>query len=211
MNPLRKTVTFLLGLYFDLHIEGRENIPEGEGVVIASNHRGYADPVFNTMPMKKRVRYMAKEELFKNPLFARFITSLGAFPVRRGAGDMALLNDCAEMVKSGQNLVIYPEGTRSKTGKLGRLKTGVVIIASKANADILPMGINYEGEKLRFRTKVTLRVGKVIPASEVHAEVGDRKSINAAKQRILSALKEVVDEPVDTEIPKNGASDNSDV
>lgn len=192
MNPLRRTVEFLYTLFYDFHIEGRENVPEDEGVLIACNHRSYADPVFITMPMRKKVRYMAKEELFKNPLFGRFITMLGAFPIRRGAGDMTVINDCVEMLRSGQNVMIFPEGTRQHENKVGRGKTGAALIAARSGADVLPMGIVFEG-KLHFRGKVTLKVGKVIHSEEIYAAEGDRKALNAAKKRIMDAITELVE------------------
>ncbi len=193
MNPFRRTVEYLYRLYYNFHIEGRENIPEKEGLIIACNHRSYADPVFVTMPMKGKMRYMAKEELFKNAAFRWLITSLGAFPVKRGAGDMQLISDCAGMVKEGYNLVIFPEGTRQKENKVGRGKTGVALIASRSGADVLPMAVVFEEPKLHFRCKVTLKIGKVIPAEEIRSEDGDRQALNAAKKRIMDAITELVE------------------
>ena len=101
MNAVvRYIVRGVYHLWYDFHIEGEENVPEEEGFLIAANHRTYADPVLLTMPVKKPVKYMAKEELFKNPLFAAFIRGLGAFPIRRGAGDMGVINDTIERLKS---------------------------------------------------------------------------------------------------------------
>ena len=87
---VRYTVMGIYKLFYNFKIEGWENVPEKEGVIIASNHRSYADPVILTMPMKRPVTYMAKEELFHNKIFGAFIRFLGAFPVKRGAGDTGL-------------------------------------------------------------------------------------------------------------------------
>lgn len=67
--------------------------------------------------MKRPVTYMAKEELFHNKIFGAFIRFLGAFPVKRGAGDMQVIDDCVDILESGRNVVIFPEGTRSKETK----------------------------------------------------------------------------------------------
>ncbi|MCH5350134.1 MAG: 1-acyl-sn-glycerol-3-phosphate acyltransferase [Oscillospiraceae bacterium] len=194
MNAFVRHATILAyKIYYNFHIEGAENIPQDKALVLASNHRSYADPVLLTMPMKLPVTYMAKEELFKNKLFAAFITMLGAFPVKRGAGDMKIIEDSVAILKSNRHLVIFPEGTRSKDGKVGRGKSGVALIAAKSGADVLPCGIIFEGEKLHFRSKLTVRFGKVIPASEIAVEDTSPKSLKAVKTRIMDAIRELVE------------------
>lgn len=184
-------------LFYNFHIEGIENIPQDRALVMASNHRSYADPVILTMPMKKPVTYMAKEELFKNKLFGWFITKLGAFPVKRGTGDMQVIDDAVAILNSGRHLVIFPEGTRSKDGKVGKGKTGVAMIAAKSGADVLPCGIIFEGEKLHFRSKLTLRFGKVIPAAEIAVEDSSPKALKEVKKRIMSEITELVEGPAE--------------
>lgn len=190
---VRYTVMGIYKLVYNFHIEGAENIPQDRPLVMASNHRSYADAVILTMPMKRPVTYMAKEELFKNKLFGWFITKLGAFPVRRGAGDMQVIEDAVGILNSGRHLVIFPEGTRSKDGKVGKGKTGVALIAAKSGADVLPCGIVFEGEKLKFRSKLTLRFGKVIPASEIAVDDPSPKALKGVKLRIMDAIRELVE------------------
>lgn len=184
-------------LFYNFHIEGAENIPQDRALVMASNHRSYADPVILTMPMKRPVTYMAKEELFKNKLFGWFITKLGAFPVKRGTGDMQVIDDAVAILESGRHLVIFPEGTRSKDGKVGKGKTGVALIAAKSGADVLPCGIIFEGEKLHFRSKLTLRFGKVIPAAEIAVEDASPKALKEVKKRIMGEITELVEGTAD--------------
>ncbi|MBQ5310592.1 MAG: 1-acyl-sn-glycerol-3-phosphate acyltransferase [Oscillospiraceae bacterium] len=201
MNALvRYIVRGVYHLWYNFKIEGEENVPETEGVIIACNHRSYADPVLITMPMRRPVTYMAKEELFRNKLFAAFITGLGAFPVRRGAGDMQVIEDCVTKLGEGKNVMIFPEGTRQKENKVGRIKTGVALIAAKSGAAVLPMGIVFEGPHLKFRTKLTLRIGKLIPPEELAVKEGDRHSINAAKAKIKDALTELVEGAPGTDV-----------
>lgn len=202
MNAFVRYVTMgVYKLFYNFHIEGTENIPQDRALVMASNHRSYADPVILTMPMKKPVTYMAKEELFKNKLFGWFITKLGAFPVKRGAGDLQVIDDAVGILESGRHLVIFPEGTRSKDGKVGKGKTGVALIAARSGADILPCGIIFEGEKLHFRSKLTLRFGKVIPAEEIAVTEGSPRELKAAKLRIMSAITELVESSSREEVP----------
>ena len=198
---VRYTVWGIYKLFYNFHIEGIENIPQDRPLVMASNHRSYADPVILTMPMKRPVTYMAKEELFKNKLFGWFITKLGAFPVKRGAGDMQVIDDAVGILNSGRNLVIFPEGTRSKDGKVGKGKTGVALIAAKSGADVIPCGIIFEGEKLKFRSKLTLRFGKVIPAEEIAVEDASPKSLKGVKKRIMGAITELVEGPAEEKEP----------
>ncbi len=192
---IRYSTIIAYKIFYNFHIEGKENIPEKEGVVIASNHRSYADPVLLTMPMKRPVTYMAKEELFKNKFFGALIKILGAFPVKRGAGDMKVIDDSIAILSSGKNLVIFPEGTRAKENKVGKGKTGVALIAAKSGADVLPMGIVFEGEKLHFRSKLTLRIGKLIKSEELNTDEATPKGLKAVKQRIMSAITELVEQP----------------
>ena len=194
---VRYTVWGIYKLVYNFHIEGIENIPQDRPLVMASNHRSYADPVILTMPMKRPVTYMAKEELFKNKLFGWFITKLGAFPVKRGAGDMQVIDDSIAILNSGRNLVIFPEGTRSKDGKVGKGKTGVALIAAKSGADVIPCGIIFEGEKLKFRSKLTLRFGKVIPAEEIAVEDASPRALKDVKKRIMGAITELVEGPAE--------------
>ena len=202
MNAFVRYVTMgVYKLFYNFHIEGTENIPQDRALVMASNHRSYADPVILTMPMKKPVTYMAKEELFKNRLFGWFITKLGAFPVKRGSGDMQIIEDSVAILNSGRHLVIFPEGTRSKDGKVGKGKTGVALIAAKSGADVLPCGIVFEGEKLHFRSKLTLRFGKVIPADEIAVEDASPKALKEVKKRIMGAITELVEGGEDKEEP----------
>lgn len=190
---VRYPVRFLYRLFYDFHIEGEENIPQDKPVVLASNHRSYADPVILTMPMRLPVSYMAKEELFKNKLFGWFIRKLGAFPVSRGSGDMSVIDDSINILNSGRNLVIFPEGTRSKDGKVGKGKTGVAMIAAKSGADVVPCGIVFEGEKLHFRSKLTLRFGRPIKAEEIAVEGNSPRELKDVKKRIMSAITELVE------------------
>lgn len=195
---VRTAVKLVYHIAYNMHFEGTSNIPEKEGVIIASNHRSYADPVLLTMYMKKPVKYMAKEELFKNKLFAAFIRMLGAFPVKRGTGDMSVIEESTQILKRGDNLVIFPEGTRSKENKVAGGKTGVALIAAKAGADVLPVGICFEGEKLHFRTKLTVKIGKLIKYEELVSSDGENteispKELKAVKIRIMDEITTLVE------------------
>lgn len=191
-------VYIAFNIWFDLKIEGKENVPKGKAFVYASNHKSYADPVLVVLAGRGKFSFMAKSELFEKPLFGWFIRILGAFPVERGKGDTAAIDKAIEKVHKGRNLVIFPEGTRSKDGRVGKGKTGVALIAAKAGADVVPVGLNYEG-KLHFRSKIVVRVGKPVSVTPPDESLSDREMIRHLKKNVLppimDGIKALVDEP----------------
>lgn len=191
---LRAVVTFFMKIFYNLRFEGKENIPKEGGYIYASNHRSYTDPVLITLPVRKRFAYMAKSELFEqNIFFTALIKMMGAFPVVRGAGDGKAIALAVEKLKQGKNLVIFPEGTRSYDGKVGRGKTGVAVIAAQAGVDVVPVGIVFEGRKLKFRSKIIVRFGKPIPASELKIESNSVSELKALKTTIMTAITNLVE------------------
>lgn len=191
---LRKIVEFVLRCNYKVKFEGLENIPRESGYIYASNHRSYFDPVWITLPVRTFMSYMAKEELFKkNIFFTLLIRIMGAFPVVRGKGDTAVIETSIEKLKK-RNLIIFPEGTRSYDGKVGKGKTGVALIAAKAQRDVIPVGIVFEGAKLKRGQEVTIKFGKPISASELAvSEEPTPKELKALKQKIMSAITVLVE------------------
>lgn len=191
---LRKIILLVYKITYNLSFEGLENIPKEGGYIYASNHRSYADPVLISIPVKKRFAYMAKEELFKNPFFGALIRICGAFPVVRGSGDMGVIATSIDKLKSGKNLVIFPEGTRSKDGKVGKGKTGVAMIAAMAGADVIPVGIIFDG-KLKFRSRIIVKFGKPISASKIAlSEKPSPKELKAVKLTIMDGITNLVED-----------------
>ena len=183
-------------IYFNISFEGKENIPKKGGFIFASNHRSYADPVIISLPVRSRFAYMAKKELFVNPFMRALIKSLGAFPVDRGADGIKAVETSMKMLESGRNLLIFPEGTRSYDGKLGRGKLGASLIAAGSGADIVPVAIIFEG-KLKFRRKIVVRYGKLIRTKEIcptgNTEItGANKEIKQLKTAMMSGIAELL-------------------
>lgn len=158
---------FLLRIIFTvvlrLRVEGTENIPANGPLVIASNHLSLLDPpVLGTVATRK-VHFMAKQELFV-PILGDIYKLLGAFPVRRGGADRTAIKHGIDILQNNQVLAIFPEGTRSKTGKLGKAEPGALMMASKAKAAIVPacvIGTDYKRQG-RIWPEVTVRFGKPI-------------------------------------------------
>ena len=181
--------------FYNVKVEGKENIPEKPGFIIASNHRSFADPpLLAVTSMCAKFSFVAKEELFRNRFFGWFIRKLGAFPVVRGKGDMKVISDSVERLKEGRNLVIFPEGSRSKDGKLGKGKTGVALIAAQSGADVVPAAIIFDG-KLRFRKKIIVRYGKPIHSGEIAIDKEfNPKMLKPVKQRIMGDIQKLLEE-----------------
>lgn len=186
----RAIVWFLIKILFKIEINGLENVSEDSGYILASNHRSLIDPAFIAVKLKPRVYYMAKKELFWWP-FSVIIRALGAFPVRRGEGDHSALDTANNIIKSGKVLGIFPEGTRSKSGEPLRPKSGVAIIAKDTKADILPVGIHFEG-KLHLRSNVTVTYGKLIKFEELGLnEETSPSAIKKASRLIMDRIVEL--------------------
>ena len=198
----------IYSIFFRARVEGIENIPVEGPVIIAANHMSNWDPMLLGTYICRNIHYMAKEELFKNKLFAWLIRSLGAFPVARGKGDTTVIDTSVERLDNGKNLMIFPEGTRSKDGKVGRGHTGAALISARSGKPIIPVGICY-GDKLRFRTKITVKFGKPIDPAE-YCEICDSpnpRQLVKLKNRYMADIKLLVEgEPEGTENVKEDES-----
>ena len=160
--PIRMVVKPAILLYFRVRRLGREHIPAG-GVILASNHRSFLDPFAIGCTVKAPVFFMAKREMFKNPLLGWVLNCLGAFPVRRGEADEESVATALALLESGNGVVIFPEGTRIRTGSLQRPKRGVGRLALESGKPVVPIAVTgseraRDGWKLR-PVKVHLRFG----------------------------------------------------
>lgn len=189
---VRKILRFVLKIKYKITFIGTENIPKGGGFIAACNHQFYSDPPLMAITIKGRFSFMAKSELFEgNKFFAWLITKLGAFPVHRGAGDNSAIDRAISDIEKGKVFVIFPEGTRSKDGTIGKAKSGVTLIASRANAAVLPMCIKYGPKKGRQR--ITISVGKLIPKEELRIDTDDRRELKRVSNVIMDNIRELMD------------------
>jgi 1-acyl-sn-glycerol-3-phosphate acyltransferase len=127
-------------LYFRLRRLGREHIPEG-GVILAANHRSFLDPFAIGCCIGRPIYFVAKQELFKNPLLGWLLNCLGAFPVRRGESDLESVATSLALLEGGQAVVIFPEGTRIPSGSLGTPKRGVGRLALESGKPVVPIAV----------------------------------------------------------------------
>jgi glycerol-3-phosphate dehydrogenase (NAD(P)+) len=160
--PARWVIGTSILVFFRLRRLGREHIPEG-GVVLAANHRSFLDPFAIGCCIGRPIYFVAKQELFRNPLVGWFLNCLGAFPVRRGDADEESVHTALTLLERGSAVVVFPEGTRIRAGSLGAPKRGVGRLALQSGAPVVPIAITgseraREGWKIK-PVKVHLRFG----------------------------------------------------
>lgn len=139
-------------------VKGRENIPEG-GAVICANHSSLKDPVALAfaMSLKHHPRFMAKIELMRVPILGFLLKKGGIFGVNRGNSDITAIKTAMKLLKDGEKVVIFPEGTRVESADASAAKTGAIMLASKVGVPILPV---YIPRTKRLFKKIEVVIGK---------------------------------------------------
>lgn len=135
---VRRVVLPLLG---GLRVVGSERVPMSGPLLVAPIHLSHIDPPLVACASPRIVRFMAKEELFRPVLLGPLIGSLGAFPVRRGEGDTGAIRTAVEVLRSGEALLVFPEGTRGDGRTLGEVQPGIAMLAKRSGATVLPVGL----------------------------------------------------------------------
>ncbi|MFN8485124.1 MAG: lysophospholipid acyltransferase family protein [Anaerolineae bacterium] len=146
---------WLLPLIVRLRITGRENVPPTGRVLIAPNHANFLDPFLIQVGMKRLLIFFAKKEVFDWPILGPLAPHYHIIPVDRGAADATAVKRSLQVLKAEEALYIAPEGTRSKTGQLQQGHSGAVVLATRANAPIVPVGV--WGQKALWSELMRLR------------------------------------------------------
>ncbi|MDD4602111.1 1-acyl-sn-glycerol-3-phosphate acyltransferase [bioreactor metagenome] len=193
---LYRFLTIIIGLIckilFRLEVTGHDNIPKSGGAIIASNHISLLDPPVLGVSMARHIHFMAKEELFRYPVFSWVITQLKAFPVRRGMADRVAIRTAISLLESGEIVGLFPEGTRSKTGVLGKPEQGLAMIAIKTGAPIIPaalIGTADLGNKLLPKFKV--KFGKPIV---IDKGKGNRETMDQISESMMREIALLIEE-----------------
>lgn len=182
----------VIGLPFGCRIiKGKNNIPESGRFAVCSNHISLLDPIFLAIGQKRQLYFMAKQELFENPILRWLVTSLGAFPIKRGSADTKSVNRALEVLETDHLLGIFPEGTRSKDGELLKAKAGAAMIAYKENAPIVPAAIYAKNGKVGFLKRVYVAYGEPITLEELGMTDGGTKGLREASKNIMDKIAEL--------------------
>jgi glycerol-3-phosphate dehydrogenase (NAD(P)+) len=169
---VRVTFQTFFHLYFRLSRIGREHIPKRGPVIIASNHRSFLDPFVIATMARRPMYYVAKRELFEfHPVVAWFLAALGAFPVDRGAGDAEFVTTAKAILGRGDIVLMFPEGTRTRPGTLGKAHRGVGRLALESGAPVVPVAvIGTEAVRRGWRIrphKIRIRAGRALRFPQV--------------------------------------------
>ena len=141
LDLVRPGVLALFRAYFGLELVGVEHIPATGPLIVTPNHQTYADPPLVSIPVRRRVHYMAWSRLFEIPLFGPFIRLLRAFPVQIESSDPRAAREAVRLLQAGQVVMIFPEGERSPDGRVQRFKPGAFRLAASLAAPVLPVTI----------------------------------------------------------------------
>lgn len=139
---LKAFLRLLLLPLFRVKVLGKEQLPKESGYIVYSNHLSNWDPIFMHLILDTKPRFMAKKELFKNPILRGIVTYFGAFSVDRGNGDLGAIKTALTIVRSGGVLGIYPEGTRAKDGVIKPFQPGAAVVALRTDAALVPLYIS---------------------------------------------------------------------
>jgi pantoate ligase/cytidylate kinase len=164
-RAVRGAIHGLARLLFRITYEGLENVPTSGVFIVAPVHRSNIDFGLVSVLTKRRMRYMGKEALWKYAWFGKLITTLGAFPVRRGAADREALHRCMEVLRGGEPLVLFPEGTRRSGPLVKDLYEGAAYVAIRTQSPLVPVGIGGSERALP-------KGAKIIRPVKIHVVVG---------------------------------------
>jgi 1-acyl-sn-glycerol-3-phosphate acyltransferase len=196
----------LLMSVYEPWVEGLDHVPDTGGAILASNHLSFSDSFFLPLVVKRRITFLAKADYFtgggiKGKATASFFKGVGQVPVDRTGGNasMAALNTGIRILKSGELLGLYPEGTRSPDGRLYRGKTGVARMALEAGVPVLPTAmigtdiIQPTGQKIPNRGKgvIGIRIGKPLDFSRYEGMESDRFVLRSITDEIMYELMEL--------------------
>lgn len=190
-HAIRWFAVIAFALVARVRLRGRYNIPTGGPFIMASNHLSWTDIPLIPCYMSRKAVYMAKEEYFSSRLrwLVRF---LGAFPVKRGEGDRQALRAGEEQLKKGNVLVIFPEGTRSRTRTLAKAHAGMGMIALRSGVPVVPVAI-WGSEKVlkSFRPSITIAYGEPMVLKPKGAKI-TREDIDAATEQVMQKIAEML-------------------
>lgn len=186
---------------FRMQVIGQEHEPQSGPLLVVSNHWSALDPPVVGCALRRTVHFMAKEELFRIPLLRTWMRAVGTFPVRRGEPDRASIRTALELIRQGEAVVIFPEGTRNPLGYLRPAEPGAAFLALRARVPILPVGIlgtleaMPKGAWIPRPHRIEVRIG---PPFRLDDFPNTREGLEAASDRIMEAIAELlgVDPPL---------------
>ncbi len=188
MNKFQRFIVACFNVLYPYKVYNKENVPEGAAIFVSNHFRGI-DPGFISDVYYKDIYFLAKEELFKNKFIGKLIKSFGGIPINRTNPGLNSIIKATKVLKEGHKLVIFPEGTRNKTGtdELQSIKGGSGVFAVKSKSPILPIILSGKAKIFR-RTKIY--VGKPFELSDYYGKKLDAKAIEEIDEIIRDKMLE---------------------
>ena len=186
----------LLKWLYRVEVVGTENDDPAVNYLICANHQALVDPILlATVFPKRTLRFMAKAELMKIPLLKQLITALGAYSVDRGGRDVGAIKKTIELLKDGESIVMFPQGTRRKgiDPKKTSVKFGCAMMALRAKASILPVYIKTENHRVQMFRKTVIHIGKGIDHQTLLSVSDAGKDYHAGAAYIFSSITSLGD------------------
>ena len=159
--------------FHGLKVYGKENVPKGEFVIVASNHISAVDPFLVIDAIEHPAAYMAKKELFEKPVSRFFMNVLGAFAIDRDKLAVSTIKTAKIVKETGWFLALFPQGTREADDNFENVAVGFCKMAKMLKCGILPIGIigTQKENRRKFKSKMAIKIGKVIPYMEDSEEM----------------------------------------
>ncbi len=199
MNPVYRLTWLALrcifGTYFRWRLYGVENVPLTGPVIIASNHASFLDPPMLGASLPRSINYLARESLFRFPLFGWYLRQLNSVPVDRDGGGAKGLKMILDRLLSGSGIILFPEGTRTPDGTLQAARAGIGLTVIKSTAPVVPARVSgtYEAFNRNMKwprpRRVQVVYGRPMDFKELRAE-----SESCPKQRLKAIYQEVADQ-----------------
>ena len=182
----------IMKVFYRYKFINNNSIPHEGAYIIASNHMSFSDPVLLGLGQRRRLFFMAKQELFKNKFFGGLIRALGAFPVERGAGDGKAIKTGEDLIKEGNVMTIFIEGGRTKTGEFMHPRSGCALVAQQMQVPVIPACITITGNpKHRFAKRVIHFGDPLTPQQLGLTPDGDRRQLKNATNMIMDEIKKM--------------------
>lgn len=189
--------------YLRLQTIDLENIPEKGGVILAPNHPSDLDSFILGTAIRRQLHTMGKEELFRRHFAGFIFRKLNAFPVKRGRFDRESIRTAVNVLKEGNVIDMYPEGTVSKDGSLQEPKLGTAFIALQAKVPVVPVaiigsfGVMSKGKRFPRPHKVIIRFGKPLYFDEYYDKPYNKEILRIVTTRIMKEVKKLLDSNVE--------------
>jgi 1-acyl-sn-glycerol-3-phosphate acyltransferase len=180
-------------LGFRLRIYGRENLIEDGPAILASNHASYLDPPLVGVSCRKDVYFLARKSLFERPVVGPILAQLNTIPVDRDRGDVGAVRALIKLLKSGNRVLVFPEGTRSKDGNLQPARAGVGLLIAKSLAPVVPVRVFGSFAALprtggiRF-VPITVVIGKPLFFTKQDLGTDERAAYQVLSDRVMAAI-----------------------